>query len=291
MDILHGRCFIPRFGSFQCVSYHNSFTPLQMAWIVEHIPRPTPGNLFITGLINGFRVSFNKPLSQLRSARKNLIGALQHPQVVDDYLKAEIAEHLVIGPFHKKDIPAAHVSRFGVIPKNHTPNKWRLIVDLSHPPKFSINDRIPKELCSLTYISVDTAIYHITKLGSGALLAKMDIKSAFRLLPVHPADRHLLAMEWNGGVYIDTCLPFGLRSASKLFKILADLFSWLLDQQGASPTIHYLDDFLTMGPAGDPTCFNNLNKMIDIAEYLGIPLAMEKTGRTISLPHLPRHCS
>ena len=115
--------------------------------------------------------------------------------MVDDYLKAEISEHHIVGPFHKKDIPAAHVSRYGVIPKNHTPSKWRLIVDLSHPPKFSVNDGIPKELCSLTYISVDTAIDHITKLGSGALLAKIDIKSTFRLLPVHPADRHLLAME------------------------------------------------------------------------------------------------
>ncbi|XP_065889728.1 uncharacterized protein [Dysidea avara] len=123
----------------------------------------------------------------------------------------------------------------------------------------------------------------LTKLGPGALLAKMDIKSAFRLLPVHPADRHLLAMEWNGGIYIDTCLPFSLRSASKLLNILADLFSWLLDQQGASPTIHYLDNFLTMGPAGDPTCFNNLNKMTDIAKYLGIPLAMEKL-------EVPSHC-
>ena len=130
---------------------------------------------------------------------------------------------------------------------------------------------------------MDTAIDHITKLGSGALLAKMDIKSTFHLLPVHSADHHLLAMEWNWGIYIDTCLPFGLRSAPKLFNILTNLFSWLLDQQGASPTIHYLDDFLMMGPAGDPTCFKNLNKMMDIAEYLGIPLAMEKLEG-------PSHC-
>ena len=38
-----------------------------------------------------------------------------------------------------------------------------------------------------------------------------------------------------------------------------------------------------MGPAGDPTCFNNVNKMIDIAEYLGIPLAMVKL-------EVPSHC-
>ena len=41
----------------------------------------------------------------------------------------------------------------------------------------------------------------------------MDIKSAFKLLPMHPADRHLLAMEWNKGIYVDTCPSFGLRLA------------------------------------------------------------------------------
>jgi len=102
-------------------------------------------------------------------------------------------------------------------------------------------------------------------LGRGTLPAKIDIKSAFCLLPVHPFDRHLLAMKWNKGIYIDTCLPFGLRSAPKLFNILADLFTWILDQQAASPTIHYLDDYLTMGPTGKSNCYNNLKTMINIA--------------------------
>ena len=53
-----------------------------------------------------------------------------------------------------------------------------------------------KELCSLKYISVDSAIDHIKSIGHGALLAKIDIKSASRLLPVHPTNRHLLSMRW-----------------------------------------------------------------------------------------------
>jgi len=219
--------------------------------LLSTFPNKDLKEFFINGLLHGFKIGFKNPLSQLRSAGKNLLGALQHPQVVDEYLKAEIAEHRVIGPFQTEDIPAAHVR---VIPKHHSPNKWRLIVDLSHPVDFSINDGIPKDLCSLTYITVDTAINHIIELGSGTLLAKIDIKSAFRLLPVHPSDRHRLAMKWNTGIYIDSCLPFGLRSAPKLFNILADLYLWILHQQAASPTIHYLDDYLTMGPAGQPNC-------------------------------------
>ena len=123
-------------------------TPLQFHnWhklLISH-PDRAMVNFFTTGLIHGFRIGFNKPLSQLQSAHKNPTGALQHPQVVEDYLKEEITAHRVIGPFLKTDIPAAHISCFGVIPKWHTPNKWRLTVDLSHPADFSVNDGIPKE--------------------------------------------------------------------------------------------------------------------------------------------------
>ena len=54
---------------------------------------------------------------------------------------------------------------------------------LSHPQGASINDAIPKELCSLNYITVDAAIKHILALSPGTLLAKLDIKNAFRLYP------------------------------------------------------------------------------------------------------------
>ena len=88
-------------------------------------------------------------------------------------------------------------------------------MDLSHLAEVSVNDGIQKELCSLLYIMVDTAINYIIELGPGAILAKIDIKSAFHLLSVHPSDRHLLAMEWNKGIYIDTYLLFGLKSAPR----------------------------------------------------------------------------
>ena len=123
--------------------------------------------------------------------------ATQHPNVVDKYLSEEILQRRVAGPFFPPLIPRAHISRFGVIPKHHQPNKWQLIVDLSHPSRHSINDGIPKELCSLTYITIDTTIEQIQMLGRGSSLAKIDIKNAFHLLPAHLADRHLLAIKWR----------------------------------------------------------------------------------------------
>ena len=113
-------------------------------------------------------------------------------------------------------------------------------------------------------------------IGQGAQLGKIDIKSAFRLLPVHPTDRHLLVMQWRRELFIDTCLPFGLRSAPKLFNILADFLAWVLKQQGVAPLLHYLDDFLTIGPPDANTCQKYMDTIKEVCEILGVPLAVEK---------------
>ena len=166
-------------------------------------------------------------------------GGREHPGTVNDYLSTEISLGRVAAPFPPRAVPQVHISRFGVITKGQT-GKWRLIVDLSHPKGQSVNDGITKALCSLKYVTIDEAIKEIVKLGRGA---KIDIKSAFRLLPVHVDDRHMLGVLWNGGVYIDTCLPFGLRSAPKLFNIVAEFLAWIAQQNNVSFLIHYLDDF------------------------------------------------
>ena len=83
-------------------------------------------------------------------------------------------------------------------------------MDLSSPHGHSINDGIAKELCSIHYASVDDAASQVVEVGQGAFLAKMDIRQAYRNIPVASQDRHLLGLQWNGKVYIDQVLPFGL---------------------------------------------------------------------------------
>ena len=95
-----------------------------------------------------------------------------------------------------------HVSHFGVISKRHQPGQ--LILDLSSPDRMSINDGIDKELSSLQYESVDDA-------------ARILMGNADCNVPVHPTESYLLGMQWKGETYIDTALPFGLRSAPKFF--------------------------------------------------------------------------
>ena len=49
-------------------------------------------------------------------------------------------------------------------------------------------------MCNAT---IGDAINHIKLVGKGAYLAKTDIKSTFRILPINPVDYGLLGMKWK----------------------------------------------------------------------------------------------
>ena len=70
-----------------------------------------------------------------------------------------------------------------------------MILDLSHPQRWNVNDGIAPELCSLSYASVDQAAEQILTVGKCALLTKVDLENAYRMIPVHPDDRPLLGMK------------------------------------------------------------------------------------------------
>ena len=85
--------------------------------------------------------------------------------------------------------------------------------DLSSPDGHSVNDGIRKDPFTVQYMKVDDTIDRIMSLGRGTLLAKFDVESAYRIIPVHPNDLYLLGMQWQGNYVVDITLPFGLPSA------------------------------------------------------------------------------
>ena len=111
----------------------------------------------------------------------------------------------------------------------------------------------------------------------GALLAKVDIEVAYRLVPVHPQDCPLQAMRWNGDIYVDPMLPFGLCSAPKIFNALADALQWHLIKSGVQVLLHYLDDYIMVGPPHSQLCHTWLLILVDECSRLGVPIAAHKT--------------
>ena len=103
----------------------------------------------LDGIRFGFRTGWSADRVSLRSRSANLKSALEHPQVVDTYISAELEAGRVAGAFIAPPVPWLHCSPFGVIPKNHQPGKWRLILDLSAPPDHSVKTGILKDAFSL----------------------------------------------------------------------------------------------------------------------------------------------
>ena len=197
----------------------------------------------LNGFRYGFRVGFHPEITTLKSAKANRPSAVQHPSVIIEYRAKEVSLLRVFGPTPVPALDSLQINRFGVIPKKD--GGWRLILDLSFPFGHSVNDGINEEEFTLTYSKVSNAIALIIKARRGALIGKVDVKSAYHIIPVHPLDRHLLGMSWQDGYYFDLKLPFSLRSAKTIFNSLADLFHWcLVNNWNILDLLHYLDHYL-----------------------------------------------
>lgn len=70
---------------------------------------------------------------------------------------------------------------------------------------------------------------------------------------------------------MDTRLPFGLRSAPKLFTALADAVQWLIKDRGVEFCIHYLDEYVFVeAPQVEA---HALTTVTQVLSDLGIPIA------------------
>ena len=160
--------------------------------------------------------------------------------------------------------------------------KMRLILDLSWPPGESVNDHISPEDYFLHYMSMDDLVQRITSYGPGTLLSKLDIAVAFKHILVRSCDWDLLGSIYydtetrHKQYYVDLVLPFGLRSSPKLFNEYADALQFIMLENGASECMHYMDDYVTLGPRNSTQCMNNLVIMQNVCEQTGFSINPNK---------------
>jgi hypothetical protein len=225
-------------------------SPLRpVAW--ETALHSIPDNAFVTFLLREIAQGFQI------GCKRNLKSAYDRPEIISAYIQREVDLKRMAPLLSLPATASLQVTPFGAIPKKNKPDKW--------PEGYSVNDAIRRDLCSVLYTSVDKAVVLAQSLGQGCLLAKLDLKEAYRAVPVHHSDQCLLAVSWNGTTYLDRALPFGLRSAPKL----TDAMMWFLHDRGVHTALHYLDDFLVMGPPGQNSCAEALTTTL---AWLGIEI-------------------
>jgi hypothetical protein len=134
------------------------------------------------------------------------------------------------------------------------------------------------DLSSVEYTSFDKVLNTISGIGQGAVLACMDINSAFRLLILSPEDFELFGFKFKGLYFYDKCLPMGCSASCAVFEKFSSFLDWAIKERSGFESIeHYLDDFLFAGRADSSECTNLMSNFSSLCQELGIPLAVENT--------------
>ncbi|XP_048761600.1 uncharacterized protein LOC125670455 isoform X1 [Ostrea edulis] len=248
-------------------------TPIRLDRVIYYSQNYSDNHFLREGFQHGFKLQYSGPRSPRFS--KNLTSLGRQYSVAEEKICKEVTLGRVAGPFIEPPFPTLQVSPLGLVPKKD--GDYRLIHHLSYPENASINYFIDPEQSSVTYSTIDDAADIIAKLGRGAYLAKSDIKSAFRLLPINSTDFDLLGFCFNDAFYYDKMLPFGCKISCAIWDRFACFLHWLTQNRSQNSSIlHYLDDFFFCGREHSISK-NTLDTFLSLCSDLGVPIANDKT--------------
>lgn len=242
-----------------------------MAW-TRHLANDVDSVFLLDGILNGFRVTTSTPFKQVRVENYRSATDPSSFSLVEKQIRTEIIEgrYLVVRE------PPLIISALGAIPKGG--GGIRLIHDASRPDGEALNDYAILE-GKLKFQSLDDAV---NLLRPGCFLAKVDLKSAYRAVRVHPDDWPACGLQWrfsgqaHSTYLMDTCLPFGSRLAPSIFHRLTQAVRRMMARRGFS-VIAFLDDFLIVEQTWD-RCLLALNTLLSLLRELGFSIAWEKVS-------------
>jgi hypothetical protein len=185
-----------------------------------------------------------------------------------------IVKEIVSGNYIISNEKPTIISALGSVPKSD--GGLRLIHDCSLPVGKCVNSYTPT-LDKYSYESIDNAVSFIKP---GSYLAKVDIKSAYRNVPIHPRSQEATGLQWtfeNGEhcYFYDRKLPFGGRASPSIFHRMSQAVKRVMANRGFTKMVAYLDDFLLIGDTFEE-CDNSWKSLKELLTSLGFPLNDKK---------------
>ena len=209
---------------------------------------------------------------------KNHKGAKDYAVHVQKFLNKELQFDAILGPFRENPFNCnVCISPLNTVPKKDSEER-RIILDLSYPKGNSINDFVSKDFylgqrINLTYPGVDDLVAIVKTKGRGCLLFKRDLSRAYRQLSLDPGDASLLGYSFNGFMYFDKVLSFGLRSAayfmqrvSNSVKFICNILNILIE--------NYLDDLA--GADSPDKAWQSFTELGNVLQFCGLKESVEK---------------
>jgi hypothetical protein len=247
----------------------------------EHL-NGAPSYLYVLqGASEGFSLDFNSPspIGPPDLRVKNSQTCLRHAEQVSAIIESEIQLGRIVGPFQNPPFPNCLLHPLHVVQKPS--GGIRLLHNLSAPAGRSLNDGVSAKAATVVYTTVEQAVDHIVRLeltgGGPASLAKVDIKDAYRNLPVCPSQFPLLVFRQGELFYHDAALAMGARNACKVFSSVSAAIAWVISNKFSDVAIlSYIDDFLAISPSPRRTQ-EALDALKELCGNLNLPLNEAKT--------------
>lgn len=217
----------------------------------------------------------------------NHSSAILQPDIINEHIANELQLGRYSGPFstaHLNDlIGPFRTAPFGVVPKPNS-SKFRVIQDLSFPRNdtnfSSVNSEIDSADFPCEWGTFAQCYFLVAKAPAGTQVAVFDVDSAYRNIPVLPAEQPHFCVSWNGMVYIDHCVAFGSASSAGLFGRVADAFVAIIKAYGAQQVLKWVDDIIFFRyPLNSSKSYSysySSSLIFDCASRLGIPWSLPK---------------
>ena len=252
-------------------------------------------------LVNGFRFGFDLGYrgqsTNIQRNSPNLKLRVGSTVVLWNKIMKEVKLKRFAGPFEKPPFDEYIQSPVGLVPKDGGKDT-RLIFHLSYPRNGdSINSGTPKKWCKVKYPDFAEAVRKCLDIGDFCVIAKSDMKSAFRNLGIlrkHWKFLILMAQSPLDGkwyYFVDKALPFGAAISCSHFQRFSNCVAFLAGKliaqrqkarfvnnglkEKESP-VNYLDDFLfaaMMQALGD----QQVEIFLELCNEINFPVSIEKT--------------
>jgi ribonuclease HI len=210
-----------------------------------------------------------------------------------DFVREQRDEEIKLGrwslSFGSKLLPGMYSSPIGVVPKPHS-DKLRLVNDHKQEP-YSPNSMITDSSPDFPNDTIDDLIKVLLTArrdhgeNRRLVLWKSDVKSAYRLMPMHPLWQIRQIVTVDGERFVDRCNTFGSRAGGWVWASFISLVLWIaIKVKKIDDLLGYVDDDFSWDFADNTRYYPRYGRSLpdkqarylELWDELGIPHDEEK---------------
>ena len=228
-------------------------------------------DFILDGIRQGFRLTTQgSNFEQVEMENYNSTICPQGAPLVNKQILTEVINRRYV----ITDTKPCIISALGAIPKDE--NKIRLIHDCSRPLGNALNDYA--EIDRVHFQSVSEAA---SKVKQGWYMAKIDLESAYRSVPIHLDDFQAAGLKWTfqgdsaPSYMYDTRLPFGAKRAPGIFHRITQAVRRMMARKGYNDSVVYLDDWWIIAETKE-RCTEIMNLLLKLLRDLSFAISYNK---------------